>query len=708
MSFFGLNVIGSAVEAFQQAANTTSDNIANVNTPGASRQVVNLREAAPIVGSPGYASWSGPGTKGDGVIVDSITRIHQDSYDSLFRGASASQNYFDVQQQQLAAIQSSFGEPANGVNKAFTDLQTAISQLASNPAGMSERQGVISAAQAFVTALNRVGSAIQSAKATVTGQAATTVDQANALIDKIAALNGQIRASKAVGDNPNTYQDQRDLYVDQLSKLLSTQTAVQANGSALVTVGGRALVNDTQAYHLASPVVGTDASGNATLVIGLQGDPNPSNPVPVALGSGQLAGYADVYNKNLTPYGRKLDAFANAAATEIDRVTTAGYDRNGNAGIALLQPVIAGQTITAGNIQVGIMDPAQMTAALASTAAGSLTAGMNAANATVDTAGALVGNAKLAHPGAAGPPTTGTLTVLVDNAAQTFAYDFSGGANAGSVDAFVANFNAGQFGVSAKFDAVAQKIVFARDPNNTGAAHRALQGNNATTPDFTITDSNAAAGGSQGTPTRSLLEMFGATAVSGVKQDASNAFGAVDNGAANALLKLFAKNVGAPALQTTAGNLAATVPGAVTVTGASPQAFAQIDVGQLLTIDAGTANSENVVVTALNRATGTITFTATKPHGIGFAVATTPAQTLGAYYGGLVGQLGTDTANAITGNGAQTKLAANIDKVRQGIAGINLDEETQNLIRYQNSYQAAARTMNVLDSLLQTAIGLLK
>ncbi len=708
MSFFGLNVIGSAVDAFQQAADTTSNNIANVNTPGASRQVVNLDQAAPIAGSPGYGTWSGPGTKGDGVVVDSITRIHMDSYDSLFRGASASQSYFDVQQQQLSAIQSSFGEPANGVNKAFTDLQTAISQLASNPGGTSERQGVISASQAFVSALNRVGSAIQTSQSTVIGQANAVVNQANALIDKIAALNGQIRASKAVGDNPNTYMDQRDLDVDQLSKLLSTQTAIQANGSALVTVGGRALVNDTQAYHLASPVVGTDASGNATLVIGLQGDPNPSNPVPVALGSGQLAGYVDVYNKNLTPYGRKLDAFANAAATEINRVTQAGYDKNGNPGIALLQPVIAAQAITASNIQVGITDPAQMTAALASTAAGSLTTGMNSANTTIDTASALVGNVNLAHPGAAGPPTTGSLTVLVDGAAQTFNYDFSAGNNAASVDAFVTSFNAAQLGVSAKFDAVAQKIVFARDPNNTGPAHRALQGANPTTPDFTITDSNAAVGGSQGTPTRSLLEMLGATAISGVQQNAGNAFGAADNGAANALLKMFAKNVGAPALQTTAGNVAATVPGAVTVPGASLQAFAQIDVGQLLTIDAGTANQENVVVSAVNRVTGTITFTAANPHGINFSVAAASAQTLGAYYGGLVGQLGTDTANAITGNGAQTQLAAGIDKVRQGIAGINLDEETQNLIRYQNSYQAAARTMNVLDTLLQTAIGLLK
>jgi flagellar hook-associated protein 1 FlgK len=707
MSFFGLNLIGSAVDAFQQAANTTSDNIANVNTPGASRQIVNLREAAPIVGSPGYATWMGPGTQGDGVLVDSITRIHQDSYDGLFRGASSAQNYFSVQEQQLSAVQSSFGEPSNGINTAFTNLQTAISQLASNPGGASERQSVISASQAFVTALNRVGGAVQASQATVMQQATTVVDQANGLIDKIAALNGQIRASRAVGDNPNTYQDQRDQYVDQLSKLLSTQSSIQSNGSALITVGGRALVNDTQAYHLAAPVIGTDASGNPTMVVGFQGDPTPSNPVPVQLGSGQLAGYADLYNAKLTPYQRKLDAFANAAATEIDRVTNASYDANGNPGIALLQPSVGAQAISATNIKVGITDPAQIPAALASTAAGSLTVGMNAANNVVNTATALQGNAAFAHPGAGGP-TAGTLTVQVDGVAQSFAYDFAAGGNAATVDAFVTSFNNAQLGVSAKFDSVSQKIVFARDPSNTGPAHRALQGANPTTPGFTITDSNAPAGGSAGTPSSSLLEILGASATGGVPQNAANAFGAGDNGAANALLKLFSTSVGAPALQTTSPTAIAAA-GSVTVAppAGNPAAFAQIDAGQVLTIDAGTANQENVVVTGVNRITGTITFTAAQPHAANFAIATAATTTLGAYYGSLVAQLGLDVQTAKTGNTAQTTLASNIDTVRQGIDGINLDEETQNLIKYQNSYQAAARTMNVLEQLLTTAIGLI-
>ena len=251
MSFFGLNLIGTAVDAFQEAANTTSDNIANINTPGASRQVVNLVEAPPVVGSTGYATWTGPGTQGGGVLVQSITRIHQDSYDGLFRGASAAQNYFDVEQQQLTNVQSAFGEPNNGVNTAFAGLQSAISQLAANPNGTSERQGVITAAQTFAQTLNTVGNAVQTAKTTVLQQASSVVTQANGLIDQIAALNGQIRAATAMGDNPNTYEDQRDSDIDTLSTLLSTQTSIQPNGSALVTVGGRALV--TTRRHTTSP-----------------------------------------------------------------------------------------------------------------------------------------------------------------------------------------------------------------------------------------------------------------------------------------------------------------------------------------------------------------------------------------------------------------------------------------------------------------------
>jgi len=713
MSFFGLNVAGSALAAFQEASDTTSSNIANVNTPGASRQVVNLSEAPPIVGSPGYATWQGPGTQGGGVIVSSITRIHQDSYDGLFRGATAAQNYYTIEQQQLTSLQSAFGEPSNGINTAFSALQTAFTALASTPSsdqsgGTAARGNVISAAQTFVAQLNAVGAAVQTAKTTAIQQATGVVNQANGLIDGIAALNGQIRASTAVGDNPNTYADQRDQLIDQLSQLVSTQTSVQANGSTLVTIGGRAVVNDTSAYHLAAPVVGTDASGNPSLVVGIAGDPNPSNPVPVAVGSGQLGAYVNLYNNNLTGYGQQLDNFANATATAINRITTSAYDANGNPGTALLQPVNANATISATNIQVGIADAAQLPAALTSTSAGNLTVAMNSANNTVDTSSPIFsagGSPTFAYPAAGATPPGSQLTVTVNGVNQTFAYNWGGGGNATTVDQFVTSFNAAQLGVTASFDTVAQKIVFTRDPNNDGPLLRAQQPG-PSSPQFTITDSNAgvAANAPQGTTTSSLLSVLGAGQISGVLQDGTNALGAGDNSAANSTIALFASNVGVPPLQYTAP--AAIAAGSVTVT-APAGTFAQIGVGQVLTLDGGTANAENVVVTAVDQTTGSVTFAATKAHAANYSIASTASQTLGAYYGGLVTRIGTDTSGATTGAASQTTLASNIDSVRQSIDGINIDEETQNLVKYQNAYQAAAKTLNVIESLLTTAIALI-
>ena len=273
------------------------------------------------------------------------------------------------------------------------------------------------------------------------------------------------------------------------------------------------------------------------------------------------------------------------------------------------------------------------------------------------------------------------------------------GGNASTVNDVVNSFNGGHYGVTVSFDATSQQFVFSRDPTNIDLVHRAAQGANPATPAFTITDSNQAGAvppPSVGTPATSLLMALGASNISGVQQNATNAWGATNGGGANALLSLFSNNFGVPALQTTDGNLAATAPGLITTTGFNG-AFATINVGDVLTIDAGTANQENVTVTAVNRNTGQISFNAKNPHGINFAITTAQTQTLQTYYSNLVALMGTDTQTAITGNTSQTALANNVNSVRQSVDGINIDEETQNLVKFQNAYGAAAHVVNTLD-----------
>jgi flagellar hook-associated protein 1 FlgK len=272
-------------------------------------------------------------------------------------------------------------------------------------------------------------------------QATTMITTINSTIDQIAALNSQIRASTAVGDNPNTYEDQRDQLIDTLSQYVSTSTSVQADGSTLVTVDGHALVNDTVAYHLAAPVIGTSAAGTPELKIGFTTDTDPTNPTAIDFGGGQLGALVDVYNNKLQPYSDQLNDFANGLASESDRLSQAGYDLTGAAGGQLFAPVVSTLPVSAGNIQVGISTTSEIPAALATTSAGTLVQPLNASNATVDTTVDLTGNDTLANPPAAG--LTGNLTIAVDGITQTFAYNTTAGSGQATIDGFINTFNAG-------------------------------------------------------------------------------------------------------------------------------------------------------------------------------------------------------------------------------------------------------------------------
>jgi flagellar hook-associated protein 1 len=735
-TFFGLDLMSTSLQSFSVAENVTGDNISNVDTPGATQQQAVLTEAPPIVGSP-FESTNVPGTAGEGVIVSQISRVNVQSYDELFRGASSSQNYYNTEQQILTSVQSQLGDPDAGVSTAFTNFQTAVTQLDNGAATgntQSAAAGVLSSAQSLAQALGDSAQAIGSAEAQTLSQGATIVQTVNGLLDQIASLNGQIRASTAVGDNPNTFEDERDYDIDQLSQYLSTQTSIQPDGSALVMVNGQALVNDTVAYHLAAPVLGTASNGAQSFNVYFATNPpqSPSSP-GIPLGSGQLAALQDLYNNKLTNYGTQLDQFASTLANEVNRIAESGYDSNGQAGTALFQPIDADLPISAGNIQCGITNASQLPVVLINTEANTDTATsivpMNSANNTVDTSAPLIGNGALVNPAPAGGfatalPQGPQLTITVNGVAQTFSYTSNappatgavpGVIYADNVQDFVSSFNALQSGVDASFDPNSQEIVFTRDPSNESLALRGAQQGLAQTPSFTISDNlyNAA------TPGTSLLGVLGAGNINGVEQNASNDYGQNDNGVANSLVNLFQSNVGFPALETTiapdgtgptAGELVAGTPVNLTL----PQGVDNLQVGQQLTIDAqigGGAPQENVTISAVSFANGleTVTFTPQITHKLvgaatSFTVTSAQTQTLVQQYGQLSTQVGLDTQTATTGNTTQANLAQSIDTERQSIAGINLDEQTQDLIKYQTAYQAAAKTISTLSQLLDTIV----
>jgi flagellar hook-associated protein 1 len=719
-SFYGLALMGKSLDAFSYAENVVSDDIANVNTPGASQQQVVFNEVNPVSGSPTAAEHT-KGTSGDGVEVEEVQRIHSDSYDALFRGANASQNYFTTESQALTSLQTTLGDPNSGVATQYAAFQTAINQLVnSSSVGQpnSISNNVLTQAQTLATSLNSASAAISQQESQVMQQGDVMVQTVNGLLDQMAALNGEIRASTAAGDTANTYSDQRDEIIDELSQYISVQSNIQADGSTLVSVNGQALVNDTVAYHLAAPVIGTATNGAPTFKIDFDTQPPASaSAAGIPLGSGQLAALQDLYNNKFVPYGQQLDQFASGLANASNRITEAGYTATGQPGTALFQPIVATLPITAGNIESGITDPSQLPTVLVSTAAGTLVQPLNSANNTVDPSQALLNNGSLANPPtAAFAP--GTLTVQVDGQSKILNYTSAaptvppaaGTIYADNIDDFVNSFNLQHTGVTASFDPTSQTVVFARDPSNEDLALQGNQGANPQTPDFLITDSNAA-GAPPPAVNTSLLGVLGAININGVDQNASNAFGAFGEGVANSLVGMFQSNVGIPALETTSGvGVTATAGTAMTVALPSNSYYStQVSVGQVLTLGAtqgGGLPQENVVVTAVSYANGveSVTFTPSQSHGANFTIASAQTQTLGQFYGGFITQVGIDGQTASSGVTTQTSLATNINAQRQSIQGISMDEETQKLIEYQKAYSAAAQTLNVLNQNLTTII----
>ena len=220
-----------------------------------------------------------------------------------------------------------------------------------------------------------------------------------------------------------------------------------------------------------------------------------------------------------------------------------------------------------------------------------------------------------------------------------------------------------------------------------------------------------------------------------VVQNATNAFGPNDNTASLNMSAMFNNNVGVPGIDTqvgvfqpgpsVAGGIYTAAVGQTNITiseGAVPlPEFSEINVGNQLTFVNQAGQTVNGVVTAVNRNTGTISLQMTNNGAAAVTFSTnavtpgdftgviaTKAQTLGQAYAAIIAQVGLDGQTATTGTSTQTNIANSINQTRQSIDGISLDEETQNLVMYQTSYQAAAKVVTMLDTMLQSVLGMIQ
>ncbi len=316
--FQGIGTVSSALRAFQRGLDVVGHNIANVNTPGYTRQITTFRTAAP---SDLYAS-RGLTALGNGVQVDTIASARdlvlqmQAAANQGAYGRSAA--YADA----LAQIEGVYGEPSdNGISAALSQLFDAFSALGSNPGEPATRLQVRNAAETLTSRIRTAYSEMDRIGAHVTASATEVMERVDVLSKEVAKLNKEIARFSTSSSRPNDLLDQRDLMLEEMSSLIGANWREQKDGSVTVYAGGAILVEGYSARALPStidPVGGTLTDGVIT--------------IPIR--SGQLAGHLDSLSQ-INTQKQMLDQFADGLRSDLNGLHQTGINALGQTGIHL-------------------------------------------------------------------------------------------------------------------------------------------------------------------------------------------------------------------------------------------------------------------------------------------------------------------------------------------------------------------------------------
>ncbi|WP_239615866.1 flagellar hook-associated protein FlgK [Cohnella mopanensis] len=289
----------------QALINTTGHNIANANTPGYSRQRVNLVASRPIE-APGMMRSNIPGQLGTGVEFTSITRIREQFLDDQFRNANRSLGDAKIQADTLSKLETIFNEPSDsGIRTVMDNFWKSWTDLAKDPESITGRKIVRENALALVDAFNETSKHLTDLENDLTTNIDVKADEINSITDSIANLNFEIRRLEAYGDNPNDLRDQRDYLVDQLSNIVNVTVTNTPEGYAINT-GGINLVEGNAATPVNGLALVTEFGTG-----GLMG--------------GEVAGLITSRDKYVADYKEQLDAMANTLVNgDIDITIPAG------------------------------------------------------------------------------------------------------------------------------------------------------------------------------------------------------------------------------------------------------------------------------------------------------------------------------------------------------------------------------------------------
>lgn len=349
MSVSSLFEIGkSALLASQKALSVTSNNIANVNTPGYSKQEVVLSIANPVLLNGSYL--------GMGVSASEVTR----QYDSFIQSQLLTQyqNYgsSSAQKEALGQIEQIFNEMKNlGLSTSLTEFFDAWHEVSANPEGMTQRSVLLQKADTFVLSARRMERGVLDSLDNLDEQVGGLAERVNSIASDIADLNRSIQQMEAGTGSGSALElrDRRTSLLNELGEIIEVSAYEDKDtGAVNVAAGMRNLVSGEDANSLE---VILDSGGRPELRL-------DGTDITARVTKGRIGGLMAARDVIETTELQGLRRLVSSIVEQVNSLHRGGFGLDGVTGRDFLQAGTTPDTVIAG-LAVNVTGPGQIAAA---------------------------------------------------------------------------------------------------------------------------------------------------------------------------------------------------------------------------------------------------------------------------------------------------------------------------------------------------------
>jgi len=301
------------------AMSVVAHNLSNANTPGYSRQTPVIVTNPPIYMT-GLGSSGRSVAFGTGANVSDIRRIRDEFLDLQYRETTSRLNYWDNIYSNIHYVEQLLGEPGEtGIRNMYDSFWAAIEELKTDPSNEAAKAQIVSRADELINTMKDFDYRLKELQSDINSDIKLKTTQINSYLVRISDLNRKLLTAGALGTSPNDLLDERDILLDELSKLSNIKVNSLANNQISISIGNQMILNGSNYQEIKIAVIPGTQDTYQTYV---------GNNL-LKFNDGTMAALFELRDEIIPSYRMQIDEFGLFLVDSTNLIYKEGWDATG-------------------------------------------------------------------------------------------------------------------------------------------------------------------------------------------------------------------------------------------------------------------------------------------------------------------------------------------------------------------------------------------